>query len=123
MRGGAVTGVQTCALPISFMSELHINLPPAFTGAPLTVEGTHHLVRAQVCVDPATGGVAVDLVNHIAVPIADCAAKGFQLTAGIVNLPAVALVLALTTLLVVGIKESARFNNAIVYVKVAIVLL
>ncbi len=107
----------------AFMSELHITLPPAFTGAPLTVEGTHHLVRAQVCVDPATGGVAVDLVNHIAVPIADCVAKGFQLTGGIVNLPAVVLVLALTTLLVVGIKESSGFNNIIVYVKVAIVLL
>ncbi|HVX88733.1 MAG TPA: amino acid permease, partial [Gemmatimonadales bacterium] len=42
---------------------------------------------------------------------------------GIVNLPAVVLVLLLTALLVVGIKESARFNNIIVYVKVAIVLL
>jgi APA family basic amino acid/polyamine antiporter len=33
------------------------------------------------------------------------------------------LVLLMTSLLVVGIKESARFNNVIVYVKVAIVLL
>src|ERR1041385_5366383 len=32
----------------AFMSELHINLPPAFTGAPLTVEGPHPLVRAPV---------------------------------------------------------------------------
>src|SRR6478609_7392423 len=103
----------------AFMTELGITLPPALTGAPLTVEGTHTLVRAQICVDRATGGVAVDLVNHIAVRIADCAAKGFQLTAGLVNLPAVLLVLALTALLVVGIKESAGFNNAIVYVKMA----
>ncbi len=44
-------------------------------------------------------------------------------TGAIVNLPAVLLVLALTTLLVVGIKESAGFNNAIVAVKLAIVLL
>ena len=29
----------------------------------------------------------------------------------------------MTILLVVGIKESARFNNVIVYVKIAIVLL
>jgi APA family basic amino acid/polyamine antiporter len=42
---------------------------------------------------------------------------------GIVNLPAVALIVAMTILLVVGIKESARFNNVIVYVKIAIVLL
>src|SRR5438067_9140264 len=42
---------------------------------------------------------------------------------GIINLPAVALIVAMTILLVVGIKESARFNNFIVYVKIAIVLL
>ncbi|MFA6166367.1 MAG: amino acid permease [Gemmatimonadaceae bacterium] len=44
-------------------------------------------------------------------------------TGAIINLPAVLLVLALTALLVVGIKESARFNNFIVAVKVSIVLL
>ncbi|MHB1311748.1 MAG: amino acid permease [Gemmatimonadaceae bacterium] len=44
-------------------------------------------------------------------------------TGAIVNLPAVLLVLALTTLLVIGIKESAGFNNVIVAVKLAIVLL
>ncbi|HEY3285633.1 MAG TPA: amino acid permease [Gemmatimonadaceae bacterium] len=44
-------------------------------------------------------------------------------TGAIINLPAVVLVLALTALLVVGIKESARFNNFIVAVKLGIVLL
>lgn len=44
-------------------------------------------------------------------------------TGAIVNLPAVLLVLALTWLLVLGIRESARLNNIIVYVKVAIVVL
>jgi APA family basic amino acid/polyamine antiporter len=44
-------------------------------------------------------------------------------TGAIVNLPAVLLVLGLTTLLVIGIKESARFNNVIVAVKLGIVLL
>ncbi|HWA15806.1 MAG TPA: amino acid permease [Gemmatimonadales bacterium] len=107
----------------AFMASLGIHLPPALTGAPFTVVGTHTLVPAQVCVDPATGGVAVDAVSHTAVTVANCVAAGFQLTAGIVNLPAVVLVLLLTALLVVGIKESARFNNIIVYVKVAIVLL
>ncbi|HVX89423.1 MAG TPA: amino acid permease, partial [Gemmatimonadales bacterium] len=107
----------------AFMASLGINLPPALTGAPFTVVGTHTLVPAQVCVDPATGGVAVDAVSHTAITAANCVAAGFQLTAGIVNLPAVVLVLLLTALLVVGIKESARFNNIIVYVKVAIVLL
>ena len=44
-------------------------------------------------------------------------------TGAIINLPAVVLVLLMTTLLVLGIKESAKFNNLIVYVKVGIVLL
>ena len=42
---------------------------------------------------------------------------------GVLNVPAVVLVLIMTTLLVIGIKESARFNNLIVFVKVAIVFL
>ena len=44
-------------------------------------------------------------------------------TGAILNVPAVLLVLLLTGLLVVGIRESASVNNIIVYVKVAIVLL
>jgi len=41
----------------------------------------------------------------------------------VMNLPAVVLIGLLTVLLVVGIKESANFNNVIVFVKVAIVFL
>ncbi|MHB1299097.1 MAG: amino acid permease, partial [Gemmatimonadaceae bacterium] len=44
-------------------------------------------------------------------------------TGAIINAPAVLLVLGLTWLLVLGIRESARLNNLIVYVKVGIVLL
>jgi basic amino acid/polyamine antiporter, APA family len=46
-----------------------------------------------------------------------------QVPGGVLNVPAMVLVLLMTALLVVGIKESARFNNAIVFVKVAIVFL
>jgi basic amino acid/polyamine antiporter, APA family len=42
---------------------------------------------------------------------------------GMINLPAVLLVAALTMLLVIGIKESARFNNIVVFIKVGIVIL
>ncbi|MEO5799702.1 MAG: amino acid permease [Gemmatimonadales bacterium] len=107
----------------AFLSSIGVHLPAAFAGAPFTVEGTHTLVRAQLCVDPATGGVAVDAVSRTAITIADCVGKGFTLGQGVLNVPAMLLVLALTALLVVGIKESARFNNVIVYVKVAIVLM
>ncbi len=44
-------------------------------------------------------------------------------TGAMMNLPAVFLIAIMTTLLVIGIRESARFNNLIVIVKLAIVLL
>ena len=47
----------------------------------------------------------------------------FSTTGTIINLPAVLLILAMTSLLVIGIQESAKFNNFIVFIKVAIVLL
>jgi APA family basic amino acid/polyamine antiporter len=53
----------------------------------------------------------------------DEAAQHLQATGAIINLPAVFIVLAVTAILVVGIKESARFNGIIVLVKVAVVLM
>src|SRR5881296_1266197 len=49
-------------------------------------------------------------------------ADGTQVTA-IFNLPAVIIIALVTTLLVIGIKESANVNNVIVFIKVAVVLL
>src|SRR5215218_5618160 len=46
-----------------------------------------------------------------------------RVAGGVVNIPAMVLTLLMTTLLVIGIKESARFNNVIVFIKVAIVFL
>jgi len=50
-------------------------------------------------------------------------AAGFVHTGAAFNVPAALLVGLMTTLLVIGIKESANFNNLIVIVKVLIVLL
>jgi APA family basic amino acid/polyamine antiporter len=47
----------------------------------------------------------------------------FEMTGAIVNLPAMLIILAVTAMLVRGIKESARVNTVIVIVKVIIVLL
>ncbi|MBM3878268.1 MAG: amino acid permease [Verrucomicrobia bacterium] len=49
-------------------------------------------------------------------------ADGTTVTA-LFNLPAVFIIFVVTTLLVLGIKESANFNNVIVFIKVAVVLL
>ena len=48
---------------------------------------------------------------------------GWVTTGRIINLPAIAIVLTITTLLVIGIKESVTFNNIIVFIKLVVVLL
>ncbi len=47
----------------------------------------------------------------------------FTSTGALLNLPAMFLIILMTALLVIGIRESARFNNIIVIIKLAIVLL
>jgi L-asparagine transporter-like permease len=113
--GAATVAVGWSGYFVAFIKELGITLPTAWTQAPLDVVGTHTLVRNLMCVDPATS-VAVAATNGV------CAA-GLTLTPGMLNLPAILLVGLMSTLLVIGIKESASFNNVIVFIKVAIVIL
>jgi len=67
-------------------------------------------------------GINVPCTLSAARGLAVQCADGTTATASF-NLPAVIIIAIVTTLLVVGIKESANFNNAIVFVKVAVVLL
>jgi APA family basic amino acid/polyamine antiporter len=53
----------------------------------------------------------------------DAVTGDWSMTGAFINFPAVFIVAVVTTLLVVGIKESANFNNAIVLVKVVVILL
>ena len=48
--------------------------------------------------------------------------RAFHATSSVVNLPAMGLIFVLTVLLVIGIRESARFNNIAVLIKLSIVL-
>jgi APA family basic amino acid/polyamine antiporter len=77
-------------------------------------------------------GYVVSFLKDIGinVPCALSAARGLPVqcadgttATAIFNLPAVLIIAIVTTLLVIGIKESANFNNVIVFVKVAVVLL
>ena len=56
-------------------------------------------------------------------PFSYTSAEGLAQTGAILNIPAFLLILALTVVLVIGIKESAGFNNIIVFIKVAIIFL
>src|SRR5437773_920225 len=77
-------------------------------------------------------GYVVSFLHDVGIDI-PCALAGARGTmvachdgtqvAAVFNLPAVIIIGLVTTLLVIGIKESANFNNVIVFVKVAVVLL
>ena len=87
----------------AFMQQIGVHLPKSFTSAPYYYADAPEL-------DPVTQAVI-----HPA---------GFSHVPGaVMNLPAVVLIALMSTLLVIGIKESARFNNFIVILKVTIVLL
>ena len=55
--------------------------------------------------------------------VAGCAHDGLNFTGALLNVPAVFIVALMSTILVIGIKESASVNNIIVILKVTIVLL
>ncbi|HEY1612963.1 MAG TPA: amino acid permease [Rhizomicrobium sp.] len=56
-------------------------------------------------------------------PMAATSFHDMHSTGAIINLPAVALIVALTVFLIVGVRESATFNGAMVLVKTSIVIL
>ncbi|HJR67413.1 MAG TPA: amino acid permease [Gemmatimonadaceae bacterium] len=68
--------------------------------------------------------IGVDLpMEWTQAPFAYSAAEGLSRTGAILNIPAIFLIAVLTTLLVVGVRESAGFNNIVVAIKVAIIFL
>ncbi len=77
-------------------------------------------------------GYFVSFMNSIGVtmpmewtqaPFAYTATEGLSRTGAILNIPAMFLIAVLTILLVIGVKESAGFNNIVVAIKVAIIFL
>jgi APA family basic amino acid/polyamine antiporter len=86
---------------VSFLKDLGIVIPTYLTGAPY---------------------------NHVAPPDAGWNVyrlffEGWTGTGAILNIPAMVIVVIITVLLVLGIRESANFNNVIVAVKLAVILI
>src|SRR4030088_1039977 len=86
----------------AFMDQIGLHMPTTFTSAPYAYADA-----------PKRDPVAHGLTDP----------AGFSHTGAVINLPAMVLIALMTTLLVIGIKESARFNNFIVILKITIVLL
>jgi APA family basic amino acid/polyamine antiporter len=86
---------------VSFLKDLGVTLPTAWTSAPFDHKA------------PADAGLNIVRIF----------AEGWSTTGAILNLPAVLIVGLVTILLVVGIRETAKFNNFAVVVKIGVVLL
>ena len=85
---------------VSFLKDLGIVIPTAFTGAPY-----NHTA-------PADAGWNVWRLFT----------EGWTSTGAVLNVPAMIIVCIITVLLVLGIKESATFNNIIVAIKMLVIL-
>jgi basic amino acid/polyamine antiporter, APA family len=69
-------------------------------------------------------GYAVSLLDSAGIHVPNSLANPpFGSGAGVVNLPAMVIVAATTTLLVVGMRQSARANNTMVVIKMAVLIL
>lgn len=111
---GAVTvAIGWSGYVVSFLDGIGIYIPPQIQAA----RGTHLIevpgrgwqtVSADLTHSLSQGGIDVASLPH---------------ATAIFNLPAVFIIFVVTTLLVLGIRESATANNIIVFIKVAVVLL
>jgi APA family basic amino acid/polyamine antiporter len=120
---GAITvSIGWSGYVVSFLHDFGINIPPALSAARGTELVNIPAVLAPL-VQTKVGWVvsSTTLLDQIKAAGTDPTALSHLTT--IFNLPAVFIIFVVTTLLVVGIKESANFNNLIVFVKVAVVLL
>ena len=106
---------------VSFLKDFGIVIPPEFSAA----IGTHLIqipvtLAAALKINDGWTSINPDLLNQIKMVGSDPATLT-QVTA-IFNVPAMLIILAVTLLLVLGIKESASFNNVIVAIKMMVIL-
>ncbi|MCX6242644.1 MAG: amino acid permease [Bacteroidetes bacterium] len=99
---------------VSFLKDLGVTLPVQFTAA----SGT-------TLIDPP-GPISwipktADIIEHLTKQGVDVAS--LPTTHAIMNVPAMFIIGILTLLLIIGIKESASFNNVMVITKVGVIIL
>jgi APA family basic amino acid/polyamine antiporter len=112
---GAVTvSIGWSGYVVSFLHDIGVHIPPALSAArgteliELAAPQGWQPVSAALLDNLRAGGLDPATLPHVT---------------AIFNLPAVVIIFLVTTLLVIGIKESANVNDIIVFVKVAVVLL
>ncbi len=68
-------------------------------------------------------GYVVNLLREIGITLPAALVNPPGVEGGLINLPAILIIAAITGLLILGVKESARVNTVIVMIKVAVILL
>jgi APA family basic amino acid/polyamine antiporter len=120
--GAIAVSVGWSGYMVSFLRDFGIQIPPELSAA----RGIHLIelpaaLAAALKIKVGWMVLGGELANQIKAAGTDPASL-HQVTA-IFNLPAVIIVAIVTILLVIGIRESAGFNNLIVFLKIAVVLL
>ncbi len=98
---------------VSFLKDFGIIIPAQFTAAWGSVlveipQAGWKLLTPELVKNMADSGIAIDSLPHLS---------------AILNLPAMFIVASISFLLLIGIRESAKFNNAMVIIKVFVILL
>ncbi len=108
--GAATVAVGWSGYVNSFLQDIGVFIPPALTASPGTdiVFYNNRWQRLET--------ISTELGKH------GIDAASLQHATGAFDLIAVVAVLLITTILIVGIKESARMNSTIVVIKLAVVL-
>ncbi len=110
---------------VSLLDQLGIVIPPEFRAGFTLAPGGGFLDWERITLLKLASGEWVASTPQL---LAELGRQGIDVASlpmakGILNLPAIFIIAVITTILVVGIKESANVNNFIVVVKVAVVLL
>ena len=122
MVGATGVAVGWSGYVVSVLHDIGIDLPARFVSSwgtkmievPDAVADQLRMRHGWVALSDVLGKLMQDSrIDYSAFPIATA----------VINVPAMIIVALVTTLLVIGIQESARVNNVIVIIKVAIVIL
>jgi Amino acid transporters len=127
--GAATVAVGWSGNMVSLLADLGINFPIALSAAPGTkfinltptaVQQLDNIRIGDTILNPSPGYCV--LTDELAKGLAR-SGLNVQVETAVFNLPAFLIAIAVTALLVRGIKESANFNSVVVMVKVGVILL
>lgn len=128
--GAATVAVGWSGYVVRLLNSLGITFPINFSAAPgtefvlLSSENVNRLGQVMVDGRPFNVPPGWNTVNaNLTDALTQAGIAGLPTETSYFNLPAFLIAIAVTALLVKGIKESANFNSAIVVVKIAVVVL